>query len=351
MTKIATNIKVNIDNDSSVPKYNQIEQSISNDIINGKIKKGQRIPSITDLSNSCSVSKETVEKAYKILRKRNLIFPVRGVGNFATVDVPKSKIDVFFMINVSSYYKMEVYNAFVDAIGSNAHVNIYIYYCDENLFINALKKNNHNYNYFVIMPHFKTDKGTYTSYTPKVIRAIKNINKDKIILVDNSYSEIPGTLATVYQDYYKDIIYALEKGLKKLKKYSKIILVYPTKFVFPHPMGIKSGFINFCKQYGFEFQVVEEVFGDMEFESKTVYLTIEEKDLIRLVQKIREKNLIMGKDIGVISYNETPLKALLGITVISTDFEKMGKAAAKLVLTNKKEILKNPFYYIERNSL
>lgn len=52
------------------------------------------------------------------------------------------------------------------------------------------------------------------------------------------------------------------------------------------------------------------------------------------------------KDIGVISYNETPLKALLGITVISTDFEGMGKAAAKLVLSNKKRNLKKsiPLY-------
>ncbi len=58
-----------------------------------------------------------------------------------------------------------------------------------------------------------------------------------------------------------------------------------------------------------------------------------------------------GKDIDVISYYKTPSKALLGITVISTDFKGMGEAAAKLILRNKKEISKNPFNYIERNSL
>jgi DNA-binding LacI/PurR family transcriptional regulator len=54
------------------------------------------------------------------------------------------------------------------------------------------------------------------------------------------------------------------------------------------------------------------------------------------VQQIREKNLVIGKDVGVLSYNETPLKALLGITVISTDFKGVGEATAKLVLINKK---------------
>ena len=89
----------------------------------------------------------------------------------------------------------------------------------------------------------------------------------------------------------------------------------------------------------------------MEFEPDEVYITIEEEDLAYLVQQIREKGLVMGKDVGVISYNETPLKALLGITVISTDFKAMGVEAAKLVLSNKKEISKNPFHYIERDSL
>ncbi|WP_197056142.1 GntR family transcriptional regulator [Flavobacterium gilvum] len=88
MTKSVTNIIVNIDNDSSVPKYNQIEQCISNDIINGKIKKGQRIPSITELSNSCSISKDTVGKAYKILRQRNLVFPVFGKGYYVSDNIP-----------------------------------------------------------------------------------------------------------------------------------------------------------------------------------------------------------------------------------------------------------------------
>ncbi len=86
--KTENNIIVNIDNESSVLKFKQIEQSISTDILNGKIKKGQRIPSIIALSNSCSVSKETVGKAYKILRERNLIFPVFGKGYYVSDNIP-----------------------------------------------------------------------------------------------------------------------------------------------------------------------------------------------------------------------------------------------------------------------
>lgn len=351
ITEKTTNIVVNITKHSSVPKYIQIADSIAKDILDGKIKKEMRMPSINELSDSCSLSRDTIEKAYKILRDRDLIFSVKGIGNFTMGNDSESKMTVFFLINKPSSYKMEVYNAFVNTIGSKADVDMYLYYCEEQLFINALKKNSNSYNYFVIMPHFKSKAQNHVCFTPKVIKAIETIPKEKLIIIDNSYTEISGTFAAIYQDYKEDIVHALEEGLEKLKKYKKIILVYPTKLVFPYPTGILVGFIKFCEQYGFEFEILDEIYDDLEFESNEAYITIEEEDLVHLVQQIREKNLVMGKDIGVISYNETPLKALLGITVISTDFKGMGVAAAKLVLNNKKEISKNPFNYIERNSL
>lgn len=344
-------IIIKIKERSSVPKYIQVADSITVDIESGKIKLGERIPSINELSDKNSMSRDTIEKAYKILRDRNLIYAVKGIGNFVTDTNSKSKIDVFFLINKPSSYKMEVYNSFVDTLGAKGHVNMYLYYCDEMLFINALKKNINNYDYFVIMPHFRSKGKNHVNYTSKVIKAIETIPKDKLIILDNSHNEISGSFTAIYQDFKEDIIYALEKGLEKFRKYRKIILVYPTKTVFPYPTRVLVGFIQFCEEHQFDFEILDEIYGDLEFESKEVYITIEDGDLVNLIQQIREKNLVMGKDVGLISYNETPLKALLGITVLSTDFKRMGEAAAELVLSNKKEISKNPFNYIERNSL
>lgn len=51
--------------------------------------------------------------------------------------------------------------------------------------------------------------------------------------------------------------------------------------------------------------------------------------------------------------DETPLKEILmeGISVLSTDHAKMGETAAKLILENKQEKIKNPFQLILRKSL
>lgn len=53
----------------------------------------------------------------------------------------------------------------------------------------------------------------------------------------------------------------------------------------------------------------------------------------------------MGKDVGVISYNETSLKKIIlnGITTISTDFEMMGRKAAQLILEQSTEHIAIPF--------
>jgi len=45
----------------------------------------------------------------------------------------------------------------------------------------------------------------------------------------------------------------------------------------------------------------------------------------------------LARDVGVISYNETPMKKYVknGISVISTDFEEMGAKAAQFANTNQ----------------
>jgi DNA-binding LacI/PurR family transcriptional regulator len=47
------------------------------------------------------------------------------------------------------------------------------------------------------------------------------------------------------------------------------------------------------------------------------------------LEKIIVLNLTVGEHVGIISYNETPLKKFImkGLTTISTDFEAMGVTA------------------------
>ncbi len=65
------------------------------------------------------------------------------------------------------------------------------------------------------------------------------------------------------------------------------------------------------------------------------------------------KNLITGTDIGVVAYNDNPVKELLenGITTISTNHDEIGRIAAEMILTRNFRRIKSPFNFIRRNSL
>ena len=59
-----------IDTDKKTPKYIQIVNAITNAIRQGKLKKGDHIFSINELSDEFLLSRDTVQKAYSLLRKR-----------------------------------------------------------------------------------------------------------------------------------------------------------------------------------------------------------------------------------------------------------------------------------------
>ena len=82
------------------------------------------------------------------------------------------------------------------------------------------------------------------------------------------------------------------------------------------------------------------------------YLTIDDNDLVRLVEFAKQNNWEIGKDIGIISYNDTPLKKVVsnGITVVSTDFAKMGSNIAKMVIEKNRTCVANTGSLIDRGS-
>ncbi|SIT10693.1 transcriptional regulator, GntR family [Zobellia uliginosa] len=342
---------IQIDEQSRIPKYRQIVDSIIHNISTGKLKIDEKIPSINSFSEEYLLSRDTVEKAYNILKERKIISSIRGKGYYVTRTQLISKVNILFLINKLSTYKMQIYNSFINSIGANSHTDLHIYHCDDSLFLNLLDKNMRAYDYYVIMPHFKSDDLKHLSFTDEAVKAINTIPDDKLVIMDNNKLRIKGNCIEVYQDFENDIYNALKDGLHKIKKYQKLVLVFPENSMHPYPRRILHGFRKFCAEFSIAFEVLGEIYDDIILKKGDLFITIEEADLVNLVNQIRDKEFALGEDIGVISYNDTPLKELLGITVISTDFKMMGQTAAQMILNKKKGKVKNPFNFIDRESV
>jgi hypothetical protein len=171
-----------------------------------------------------------------------------------------------------------------------------------------------------------------------------------LLLLDKKIKGIDGKYAAAYENFEKDIFCALEEAREQLGKYHTLKIIFP-EYTY-YPKEILKGFYRFCQEYAFSYKVVHNISLEPINEGE-VFINLMEDDLVILIERIISQKLKIGEEVGVISYNDTPLKKIIlnGITTISTDFRKMGAMAAQMILENSKEHLEVPFYLTLRASL
>lgn len=76
-----------IDIHSSVAVYVQIENNVRFEIASGKLKPGEQLPSVRELSERLGVNPNTVAKAYRDLEVMGLLYTRRGMGVFVNKGV------------------------------------------------------------------------------------------------------------------------------------------------------------------------------------------------------------------------------------------------------------------------
>jgi DNA-binding LacI/PurR family transcriptional regulator len=115
---------------------------------------------------------------------------------------------------------------------------------------------------------------------------------------------------------------------------------------------MERGFVKFCRENKIKHALYENISAAMPAKGDA-YLAVSDQDLIGLIKESIDRKWELGKDIGIISYDETPLKEILagGISVISTDFRKMGITAAEMIKERIFRKITNPSLFIPRNSL
>lgn len=76
-----------VDLQSSVAVYAQIENHIQFAISSGKLKPGDQLPAVRELSERLGVNTNTVSKAYRDLVVMGLLYTRRGMGVFVSMSI------------------------------------------------------------------------------------------------------------------------------------------------------------------------------------------------------------------------------------------------------------------------
>jgi DNA-binding transcriptional regulator YhcF (GntR family) len=334
---------IQIDEFSSTPKYQQLANCILTGIQKDLFKKGAIMPSINEISFEFDISRMTVEKGYNYLKNLGVLDSVPGKGYYIKNTEYQQDLKIFLLFNKLSAHKKIIYDTFVETLGDKAAIDFYIYNNDFNLFRKLITNRKEDYTHIVIIPHFIENE-------EKAYELIDTLPKEKLILMDKMIPRISGNFAAVYENFGKDIYNALLQAIDSLQKYKTLKLIFPDHSYFSK--DIINGFVSFCSDHAFEYKILSTIANE-KIITGDVYINLMEDDLVLLIEKIIDEKINLGKDVGIISYNETPMKRLLlnGLTTISTDFNAMGVTAAHLILQNNKELIENPFTLTMRKSL
>lgn len=310
-----TQFNFTVDNNSNVLKFQQLVDAIIDSISMNQLKVGEMLPSVNQLMKDCQLSRDTVFKAYAELKQRGVVESVPNRGYF----VVKKKTKVFLLLDTFKSYKEFLYGSFRDSLSKDVNVDL----------------NFHHYNIKVFESTINDAIGKYSKYIvmnfdhPLVGGIIEKIPVDQLLIIDWKINSLPGH-SFVAQDFGMPVYENLSQNLEKIRKYKRFIYYYPT-FTY-HPKESIDYFQKFCVDFNISHKVIYEQ-EDFLVKNGDLYFLVSDRTLAKFLDQCHLNNYIPGKDVGVISYNETPMKKYVenGITVMSTDFEQLGQKAAEFV--------------------
>ena len=329
---------IQVTENRGIPKYKQIIESVEKELTKGRLRKGDRLPSVNAIRNKFSLSRDTVFMAYGELKKRGIIEAIAGKGYYVKSEDVNVKKKVFLLFDELNIFKEDLYNSFFNELGSHFQIDIFFHHFNTHVFEKHITDNLDNYNYYVIMP----------ASLKKAKKSLSRLPKDKVFLLDQTNESLKD-YAGVFQNFERNVYEGLNAVITELSRYKRLVFVKPKS---NQPKGILLGYKKFIKQgsiKSLEINGVEALIPSI----SDVYFILDDRSLIEVIKKIKTSHLKIGKDVGLIAYNDSLLKEIVegGITAISTNFHEMGKRMAKMVINEEFAHIENPNNIIVRQSL
>jgi DNA-binding transcriptional regulator YhcF (GntR family) len=324
-----------LDGSSSQTKLQQVIHAITEAISNGELKEGDFLPSVNKLSKESRLSRDTVFKAYSILKQRSVISSTPTKGYF----VRNESFKVMMLLDDFSAFKEQLYSSFRNNLPENYSVDLLFHHYNADIFEQLILNSLGRYSMYIVM----------NINNERVEDVVRKIDPNKLLILDMGQPET-AEIAYINQNFGDAFTNCLNEGLEQIRKYGEFNLVFPEST--PHPQATVTSFKSFCKKNKIAHSVIRKI-KNQTIESGQAYLAIKEDDLVHIIKACKKQGLVLGKDVGLISYNDTPMKEIVGsgITVISVDFEEMGRKAAHFVESKEKLFETLPTRLILRGSL
>lgn len=331
--------KVNmiLDFDQNKSKVRQLADAIRTAISNGEFKEGDALPSINKISSEYNLARDTVYKSFQDLKEKGIIESAPTKGYF----VSKTVNNIFVLLDIFSPYKDDFYKELIAHLPLNYRLDLYFHHYNERSFDNMILDSLGRYDLYII-----------TNLTNDVYSdVLDRLDNSKVLLIDLGRFK-KDKFSYVCQGFDTTLYDCLLSGLDELKKYKEIRFVFHPES--EHPKSCLPFFEKFCQDNGFKYKIIDDrEVDESDITPGVVYLTARHIDMIKIVKVCRTNKFELGKDVGLITFNDAPMLEVIenGISVISTNFREMGKLVAEYIKTRNKIQTYVPTQLIKRGSL
>jgi DNA-binding LacI/PurR family transcriptional regulator len=326
-----------------IPSYSKHERFVEGIIsaINDKIiGVGDPLPSVNAMITGLGYARETVVKGYRELQSRGLIESKNRLGYYVADDNTRQSLKVALLMYTIDTFQEQFYRSFRDELGADVHLDVFFHHGNIEVFetMFSLVKNRH-YGMYAISP----------IHHPRTRELLNTIPRQKLLMFDR-YEPLEGNFNYVVQEFEKASYAVFEELLDVLKKFDKMLFFHNPASLFP-PEIVRS-FQRFIREHHIKGEVLRE-YKPGSVEKGVVYYVNDNAELWSLLRDCNAKKIKPGKDIGILSHNDEPVKELVGngITTYSVSFSEMGKRAARAVLDREQVRETLPTRLIRRNSL
>ncbi len=321
--------------ESDIPKYQQIINQVNEAIAKNYLVMYEPLPSVNALCASHKLSRDTVFKAYSILRKNGVIKSVPNKGYY----VASKNRKVLLVLDTFKAYKEVLYHSFIDVMEDDISTDIQFHHYNIDNFKTIINNSVGKYYKYVIMGFDHTS----------VPKHLSKIDSKKLLLIDwNIHAKEENNY--VFQDFGLSFYEALKTANPLFEKYKEIHFIYPAYT--NHPKETVEYFEKFCIDFKFKYKIITNP-KEFKIESGVAYISVSDRILGAFLEQCKAENLEPGVDVGFLSYNDTPMKKFIykGISVITTDFKALGISAAQFI--NQDEPMQSyvPTKIIVRDSL
>lgn len=322
-------------------KHDQLVMGLINAIDSKILKKGDILPSVNVMVEELGFARKTIVKAYTDLKERGIVESRNRLGYFILTTKTTQTIRVALVLYAFHTFQEAFYNTFRKSLGKDIHLDIFFHHNNHQVFDSIMTSIISQYGMYVVAP-IVTRKEEIKSILTK-------IPPQKLLIVDR-YSKMGNEYSYVSQRFRKPMYAALLSLESTLTKYDRFHLFFKKKS--DYPKGILRAFVDFMEEKNLESSILNS-YEVGSVKKGTVYFSINDSDLWKIIKDCKNQNLILGKDVGIFSHNENIIKEVIsgGITTFSTDFKSMATLAAKFV--RKRQLMHEiiPSKLIRRASL